>query len=344
MKKKAINYLTNTMQPKERVQFEAQLNTDAELAADFDAQKSVFQKMETIRLSNKIQKIVAQDRLNRARQQKWIQFGMGVGVLILSIATWQFIVNQSDTHPESPIPIAQKVVQPPQNTPEAIVPEPQIPSAPQKTSSNPTQTLKQGLQSPKPMPKDSIPYAVALPKIAPQPNTQDASLLVGGHSETNPNVPLIQTLPAVVPIAMPVFQQRLEKRYKQWLIVEKEKYIYRYNQWCGTADCNDLSPKILQMLTEYYQGKSPDPVLGESRFNADLSRLIRAMYNIETRDIGAAKYCLAEIKNDSYFLNEKQFCEILLQNPEDRNKDALNVFIKDTSSLFHEKAKELLKK
>jgi hypothetical protein len=343
MKKKAINYLTDTMQPHERVQFEAQLNTDAELAADFDAQKRVFQKMEKIRLSNKIQKIVAQDRLNQARQQKWIQFGIGAGVLILSIATWQYLVNQPDTDTTPIVPEAAPTYR---TAPESMAPESQKPSMPQKPlpASNPKKASKQGLQPPQPIPQQSIPYAQAVPTVPPQLKEQDPSPPAGAHSETNPNVPLIQTLPAAVQIAMPVLQQRLEKRYKQWLIVEKEKYIYRYNQWCKTADCHDLSPKVQQMLTEYYQGKSPDPILEESRFNADLSWLIKAMYNIEIKEMGSAKYCLAKIENDSYFLNEKQFCEILLQNPEDRNKETLNLFIKDTSSLFHEKAKELLKK
>jgi hypothetical protein len=344
MKKKAINYLTNTMQPQERALFEAQLKTDAELSDDFEVQKKVFQKMEKIRLSNKIQKLVAQDRLDRARQQKWIQIGIGAGVLILSIATWQYVVNQSNTHPKYQAPIAPKgVLQPQQSAPEAIVPESQKPSTPQKPSSNPTKALKQGLQPPKPMPT-SVPYAQAAPNSASQPKIQDPSPVVGGHSDTNHNVPLMQTLPASVQIEQLVFQQRLDKRYKQWLIIEKEKEKYIYNKWCGTTDCNDLSPKVLQMLTEYYQGKSPDPVLEEGGFNADLSWIVKALYNIEVRGMGAAKYCLAKIENDSYFLNEKQFCEILLQNPEERNKDLLIFFVKDTSSLFHEKAKELLKK
>ncbi len=343
MKKKAINYLTNTMQPQERTQFEAQLKTDAEFADDFELQKKTFQKMEKIRLSNKIQKLVAQDRLNRARQQKWIPLGIGAGVLILGIATWQYVVNQSDTHPKSQIPIVQEGVQPPQNTPKAIVPEPQNPSAPQKPLpiSNPTKTPKQGLQPPKPMLKTN---AQAVPNLAPQTQGHDSSPITGGHFDTNHNVPLMKRLPSSVQIEQSVFQQRLDKMYKKWLIIEKEKYIYRYYKWCGTADCQELSPKVLQMLNEYYQGKSPDPVLVESGFNADLSWIVRAMYNIEVRDTGAAKFCLAKIDNDSYFLNEKQFCEILLQSPKGRNKDALNFFINDTSNLFHEKAKELLKK
>jgi hypothetical protein len=339
MNKKAINYLTNTMQPHERAQFEAQLNTDAELAADFDAQKRVFQKMEKIRLSNKIHKIVAQDRLNQARQQKWIQFGIGAGVLILGIATWQYLVDQPD-----PIPVVIEAAPTYPTAPESTAPESQKPSTPQKPlpASNPTKTLKQGLQLPKPMPKDRT-YARVVPNFTPSSKAQNPFLVAGAGSDTN-HMPLIQRLPSSVHIEQAVFQERLDKMYKQWLIIEKEKYIYRYNKWCGTADCQNLSPKVLQMLTEYYQGKSPTPVLVESTFNADLSRLIRAMYNIEFQNSGAAKYCLEKIENDSYFLNEKQFCEILLQNPEDRNKEALNLFIKDTSSLFHEKAKELLKK
>jgi hypothetical protein len=337
MKKKAINYLTNTMQPQERAQFEAQLNTDAALAADFEAQKTVFQKMEKIRLSNKIQKLVAQDRQNRARQQKWSQFGIGAGVLILGIATWQYIVNQSDTDKKPQIPVAQQGVQPPQRTPEAMGTEPQKTITPQKPSSNPTKSQKQGLQLPKPMPKDSLFVAQALP------NVPDSSPPAGSYSDTNPNLPLRQKLPTSVQIEQLVFQQRLEKRYTQWLIIEKEKYIYRYNKWCGNNDCQNLSPKVFKMLNEYYQGKSPDPILEESSFNADLSWIVKAMYNIEIREMGSAKYCLAKVENDSYFTNEKQFCEILLQNPEDRNKGVLNLFIKDTSSLFHEKAKELLK-
>jgi hypothetical protein len=230
--------------------------------------------------------------------------------------------------------------------PESTTPESQKPSTPPKTApvSNPTKPLKQGLQSPKPIPSQDVPYAQAVPAATPPSKVHDSSPVVGGHLDTNHNEPLMQTLPASVRIEQFVFQERLAKMYKQWLLIEKEKYIYRYNKWCGTADCETLSPKVLQMLTEYYQGKSPDPVLEESGFNADLSWLVKTMYNIEIREIGAAKYCLDKIGNDSYFSNEKQFCEILLQNPAVRNKDSLNPFIKDTSSLFHEKAKELLKK
>ncbi|MEY4936442.1 MAG: hypothetical protein RIS64_2801 [Bacteroidota bacterium] len=341
MNKKAICYLTNTMQPQERALFEAQLNTDAELAADFEAQKKIFQKMEKIRLSNKIQKLVAQDRLHRAWQQKWIQFGIGASVLIWSIATWQYVVNQLDTYLKPQLPIAKQGVQLQQNTLKAIGTESQKLSTPQKTSSHPTKALKQGVQLPKPLPKDSIPYANAILNLAPSSKMQDPSLVVGAGSDTNH---LIQLLPSSVQIEQAVFQQRLDKMYKQWLLIEKEKYIYRYNKWCGTADCQNLSSKVVQLLNEYYQRKSPDPVLEESGFNADLSWIVKAMYNIEVQEMSAAKYCLAKIDNDSYFLNEKQFCEILLQNPEDRNKEALNLFIKDASSLFHEKAKELLKK
>jgi hypothetical protein len=346
MNKKAICYLTNSMKPQERVLFEAQLKTDATLAADFEAQKKVFQKMEKIRLSNKIQKLVAQDRLHRARQRKQILFGIGAGVLILSIAAWQYVENQSYTNVKSSAPVVQEAVSTNRPAPKSTVPESQKPSTPQKPlpASNPTKPLKQGLQSPKPIPSQDIPYAQAVPVTMPSSKVHDPSPVVGGHLDTNHNEPLMQTLPASVRIEQFVFQERLAKMYKEWLMIEKEKYIYRYNKWCGTADCADLSPKVLQMLTEYYQGKSPDPVLQESSFNADLSWLVKTMYNIEIREIGSAKYCLAKINNDSYFSNEKQFCEILLQNPEDRNKESLDAFIKDTSSLFHEKAKELLKK
>jgi hypothetical protein len=331
MNKKTICYLTHTMKPQERLRFEAQLKTDSDLAADFEVQKRVFQKMEKIRLSHKIQKLIAQDRLYRARKQKWLPLGISAGILILGVATAQYLVNPWNTNVKIKTPVAQKVSPSLPPVP-AVLPVESLkkPFAPKSLpASNPQKTLK----PPQPMPQDSsISYAqTTMKRGAPsiitlsEPMRSEKSvdsallMLVGGYSSYSGQFK--STLPRIVLLEQQVFQQRLETKYQQ-----------------------TLSQQVRHMLTDYYQGNSPDPVLDEGRFNANLSWLVKSLYNIEIKEYGAAKYCLEKIEKDSYFFKEKQFCEILLQEPEYRNRVILNEFIKDTSNVFYEKARTLLER
>jgi hypothetical protein len=327
MNKKTICYLTNTMKPQERLLFEAQLKTDSDLAADFEVQKRVFQKMEKIRLSNKIQKLIVQDRLHRARKQKWLPCSIRAGILILGVATAQYLVNQWNTNIAMKLPVVQKGLPAPAALPveslkNRFAPQP-LPASNSKKALKPK---SKGLL-PKPMPQDSsITYAQADMKRKTLRHYElcldcpHDSMLVGGYS-TLDSVLSKTTLSRTVLMEQSVFQQRLETKYQQ-----------------------TLSQQVRRMLTDYYHGNSPDPVLEEGRFNADLSWLVKSLYNIEIKEYGAAKYCLEKIEKDSYFLNEKRFCEILLQEPKYRNTVFLNEFMKDTSNVFYEKARTLLKK
>ncbi|MEO0042542.1 MAG: hypothetical protein RL329_1990, partial [Bacteroidota bacterium] len=128
---------------------------------------------------------------------------------------------------------------------------------------------------------------------------------------------------------------QMDRRILNCVIVESQ-LTQKYKQ--------PLSPEVKQLLQNYCARKTSYPILTAGRFNADLSWVIKAVYNIELKEYASARYCLAKIEPDSDFLLEKQFCEALI-HPNIPIKGAfLNFFEQDTSNIFHEKAKDLLKK
>jgi hypothetical protein len=320
MKNKITAFFTNELSPDERAQVEARVEIDPMFAAEFDFQASLFDALETERLRYKIQKTMAEERLRKVRQQKWLKKSIGGAILLGAFAVF-FLSQPFKNQIVTPVDTVQNHQILPQKTPVVqeqplIIPplQPQIQVRPKKPSK--VAAPQQGLQ---PAPKTLRPNDSIFAHTQPIPPQETPIGLVGAadthRTWSNP------------------FQ--MDRRILNCVIVESQ-LTQKYKQ--------PLSPEVKQLLQNYCAQKSSYPILTAGRFNADLSWVIKAVYNIEIKEYASARYCLAKIEPDSDFLLEKQFCEALI-HPNIPIKGAfLNFFEQDTSNIFHEKAKDLLKK
>ncbi|MEO0041669.1 MAG: hypothetical protein RL329_1117 [Bacteroidota bacterium] len=351
MKNKITAFFTNELSPDERAQVEARVEIDPMFAAEFDFQASLFDALETERLRYKIQKTMAEERLRKVRQQKWLKKSIGGAILLGAFAVFflsqpfknqivppieknnlakmDTVQNHQILPKDTPVVQEQPLIIPPlqpsddiraacdelkvQEQPLIIPPlQPQIQVRPKKPSK--VAAPQQGLQpAPKTLrPNDSI-FAHTQP-IPPQ-ETPIGPVGTGARTWSNP------------------FQ--MDRRILNCVIVESQ-LTQKYKQ--------PLSPEVKQLLQNYCAQKSSYPILTAGRFNADLSWVIKAVYNIEIKEYASARYCLAKIEPDSDFLLEKQFCEALIHPNIPIKADFLKIFERDTFSIFHETAKDLLKK
>jgi hypothetical protein len=166
MKNKITAFFTNELSPDERAQVEARVEIDPMFAAEFDFQASIFDALETERLRYKIQKTMAEERLRKARQQKWLKRSIGGAISLIAFAV--FFLSQ---------PFKEQIIRPietsnlvedssrilPQKTPVVqeqplVIPQlqPQIQVRPKKPSKGaaPQQGLQPALKTVRP--NDSI--------------------------------------------------------------------------------------------------------------------------------------------------------------------------------------------
>jgi hypothetical protein len=326
MKNKITAFFTNELSPDERTQVEARVEIDPMFAAEFEFQASIFDALEQQCLRSKIQQMMVRERLKKARQQKGLKLGVVVGMVSLVGFTGFYVSQSFKNQIVTPIeennsvnrilPKEMPVV--PEQPPTIPPLQPQIQVHPKKPSK--VAAPQQGLQpAPKILRPNDTTFATTQPILPPDVINLVAGTGAGADTHAISVSRLLSDIHLTIECA--TLENRLAKKYKQPLTVHAK-----------------------QLVQEYCVGKSPNLVKTEGRFNENLSWLMRAVYNINKNLNGSAGYCLAKIESDSDFLLEKQFCEALIHPNIPIKADFLKIFERDTFSIFHETAKDLLKK